>query len=406
MQRLRTILPVNTERLSRYFSQYISQKPDPTQPEGGDGAAVAAPQYMTKQLPITEVRIDWGKMPVDVRFSYGAPETFPFAVVQLFSDEIRGIGENHLPVSDELQQAVSSLLGADARRLDGLLTGIWQQIPQAQREAFSMALYDLVGRASGLPVYTLLGGAQRTVVPLEPCIFPQSPEHAGQCAAKFVAEGFRALKVKIFGELEGDLAIIRAVREALGDEGYLQADANEGYPAAEVSTETMKALEHAGLDAAEDLIDGDLDDLRALRGCSSVQIMPDAPARSLEGVGQILRADAADRIQLHAGQNGTFTQAQAKYWAAASFGVPAFVGGTGYCGIGTAAYHHLATVIGLEGPCGELGGAFDHGMPEDLVQEPLPIEDGHVIVPQTPGLGVELDEQALERHATDHWGTA
>ncbi len=361
---------------------------------------------MTKQLPITAVTMDWGNMPVDVRFSYGAPEAFPFTIVRLRSNQLQGLGEVLTTPSDAVKEAAASLVGADALRLDALLTGVWDEVDQVRREPFSMALYDLVGQASGLPLHTLLGGARRTTVPLMPCIFPESAEHAGQRAAEFVAQGFRALKVKIFGELEGDLAIIRAVREALGADGYVQADANEGYPAAEVTAETMKALAAAGLNAAEDLIDGELSDLRALRGCSSVQIMPDAPARSLEGIHQILRADAADRIQLHAGQQNTLSEAMARYWTATACGVPALVGGTGYCGVGTAAYQQLASVIGLEGPCGELGGAFDHGMPEDLVETPLTIRDGEAILPETPGLGVKLDEEALQRYSTGHWEAA
>ncbi len=342
-------------------------------------------------------------MPVDVHFSFGAPETFPFTIVRLKSNQLQGLGEVLTAPSEALKKAAASLIGADARRLDGLLTGPWDNIHQARREAFSIALYDLVGQAAGLPLHALLGGARRTTVPLMPCIFPQSVKHAGQRATELVAEGFRALKVKIFGKLEGDLAIIQTVREALGDDGYLQADANKGYAAAEVSTETMKALEQAGLDTVEDLIDGDLDDLRALRGCSSVKIMPDEPARTLQGIAEILQAGAADVINLHPNQQGTFSEAKARYWTAAAFGIPALVGGTGYCGVSTAAYQQLAAVIGLDGPCGELGGAFDHGMPEDLVKNPLTVRDGQLILPQTPGLGVELDEEALQRHRTSHW---
>ncbi len=345
---------------------------------------------MSSELPITAVRMDWGEMPVTVRFSYGAPQTFPFTIVRLWSRDRCGIGEVLVPPSDALKEAAASLIGADGRHLDGLLRGCWDDIPQYLREAFSIALYDLVGRAYSIPLHVLLGGAHRSSVPLMPCIFPESPEHAADRAKELAAQGFGSLKVKIFGDLDYDTQIIRGVRTALGADGYVQADANCGYEAVAASPEMLQKLAEAGLDTAEDLIDGTLDQYRSLRGESQVKIMLDKDARGLQDIGQILAADAADVINLHPDQQGSLSEAVARHSAAAAFDIPAVVGGTGYCGIGTAAYQQLAAVIGLAGPCGELGGAFDHGMPEDLVTD-------------SAGLGVELDEAALQRRRSECW---
>jgi len=82
-------------------------------------------------------------------------------------------------------------------------------------------------------------------------------------------------------------------------------------------------------------------------------------------------------------------------------GIPTMVGGTGFFGIGTAAYHHVASVIGLSMPCGELGGSVDHGFEAQLVKRSLPIAGGSVEIPDTPGIGVDVDEQSLVRIATE-----
>ena len=80
---------------------------------------------------------------------------------------------------------------------------------------------------------------------------------------------------------------------------------------------------------------------------------------------------------------------------AQSFGVPVVIGGTGYASVGSAAYQHLTAAAVDDGPCGELGGFFDHGMPRNLVRQTLRVEDGSVEIPDGPGLGVALDEDAV-----------
>ena len=75
-------------------------------------------------------------------------------------------------------------------------------------------------------------------------------------------------------------------------------------------------------------------------------------------------------------------------------------GGEGFLGGGTAAYHHLAAVIGLSFPCGELGGIVDHGFADDIIRAGHPVRDGEVEPSEAPGIGVEIDEESLSKLAT------
>jgi len=59
-------------------------------------------------------------------------------------------------------------------------------------------------------------------------------------------------------------------------------------------------------------------------------------------------------------------------------------------------------VVTPGGPCGELGGFFDHGMPRSLVEAPLPMRDGVVCLPGSPGLGVAVNWEAVSEFEEDH----
>jgi len=356
---------------------------------------------------IDRVRLHRGKMPVDVSFSYGEVGAFDFTIVRLFAGGVEGIGEVVIAANDFLFQFLSSLVGCDARGLDALLPRTENDEERILCEAVSIALYDLVGRVSGLPLYALLGGATDLSVPLMPCIFPRGPEGAAEKAENFFSQGYRYLKTKLVGDLDEDAARVEAIRSVAPVGVRLQGDANEGYKALADACRAVERLAAAGLDVFEDPLEGGVEDYRKLReAASGAKVMADKLSRRTDDLAAVLRAHAADVIGVHPDQPGSLGRALRHVRLAQSFGVPVVIGGTGYTGVGTAAYQHLAAVATPGGPCGELGGFFDHGMPRSLVKAPLPMKDGRVFVPDTPGMGVELDEDALAEFETDRmeWG--
>ena len=95
----------------------------------------------------------------------------------------------------------------------------------------------------------------------------------------------------------------------------------------------------------------------------------DQPARCLASIAEIGRLGAADAINLHPCQQGTNSELIARDKLARSLQMKVIIGGTGFTGPGTQFYQQLAGVFGLDGPCGEIGGMLDHGMPENLLTE-------------------------------------
>ena len=108
----------------------------------------------------------------------------------------------------------------------------------AALSGLDIALWDILGKVAGLPIYRLLGGPFRTRVRAyatgmyltEPAV--DDPGIIAREAAGYVAQGFGAVKVKVGFGLERDLAVVRGVREAIGQEAGLMVDANHAYDAA------------------------------------------------------------------------------------------------------------------------------------------------------------------------------
>lgn len=347
---------------------------------------------------IVHTRIDWGEIPVRVSFSYGKPNTFPFFVVRLRAGNAEGAADVVVPPNPFVEKLLARLVGADARKLDGLLPPPGTDHDRLACEPVSIALHDLVGKLSGLPVHSLLGGAGAKRIPLMPCLFPNSPEEARSGAGKWVSEGYRYLKVKLLGDLEEDLGRVRAIRSVAPADVMLQGDANEGYASLDAAYDAVARLGEAGLDIFEDPLKGGVADYAALcrrRRPGDAKVMVDMLARRTEDLAAVLREGATDVVGIHPVQPGSLTRARHHTRLAQSMGVPVVIGGTGYTGLSPSAYQHLAAVVTPESPCGALGGFFDHGMPRNMARAPLPMREGTVEIPDCPGLGVDLDEDVL-----------
>jgi muconate cycloisomerase len=372
-------------------------------------AAVNVAQWiagLSNRYCIDRVALDHGEMPVSVQFSYGAPPVFAFTIVRLTATDVQGVGEVLVPPNRFLEAYLQNLIGRDARALDSLLPATDDDVDRILCEAVSIALHDLVGRLSGLPVHALLGGAPRRNVPLMPCIFPGSADEAAQKAQHFFSKGFQNLKTKLSGHLHEDLQRVRAIRSVAPQGAELLGDANEGYKTLPDARHAVEALGAAGLDIFEDPLQGQVLDYQKLKATGGARVMVDRLARRTTDLLAVLTAGAADMINIHPDQPGSLTLALHHVRLAQDFGVPVRIGGTGYTGVGTAAYQHLAAVATPGEPCGELGGTVDHGMPAATVVEPLKVDQCHVLLGNTPGLGVELNLQTLEQYGTGHreWG--
>jgi L-alanine-DL-glutamate epimerase-like enolase superfamily enzyme len=348
---------------------------------------------------IESVRITVGDSVCDVRLSSGAIPRYPFGLVRIRAAGCEGVGEGHVRDIEPLAAAARRLVGQDARSLDALLA---PGLSPAIGEALSIALHDLVAKVLAIPFHVLLGGAARQRVPLMPCIFAATPQAAGERAAHFATGGFPGVKLKFFGVTESDLALLEAVRAATPSGRIVLADANCGYRDLETVRKALPRFAAAGLDIAEDLLESTAvdpyRDYAGLCGLTRTRIMLDIGVRREGGLAQAIMRRSGDLINLHPNQQGSVSRAVRRAMTAETMGVATWMGGTGSFGVQAAAWQQLAAVVsGL--PCGEIGGLFDHGFTDDIVVAPYPMTDGAVTLPDAPGLGIDIDEDAVSKMA-------
>src|SRR5690606_21076923 len=111
------------------------------------------------------------------------------------------------------------------------------------KAAIDFAYYDLTGKVLGVPVHVLLGGLVREIVPITHSIglleIPEAVEEVG----KVVSDGIKTIKIKVGVDPDRDVAIVKAIREAVGDGINLCVDANEGYRTPGEAIQTVRRME-------------------------------------------------------------------------------------------------------------------------------------------------------------------
>jgi muconate cycloisomerase len=276
------------------------------------------------------------------------------------------------------------------RRLGAALMG-----NTGAHSAVELALLDLAGRAAGLPAIELVGGARRHAVAPMWLLGNATPaEDAAEARAR-VGEGFRFFKVKVgVKSVEGDVASTLAVREALGPELPICADANCGF-GRDDARHYLEGTRAARLIFLEQPLGfDDLDGLAALARVSPIPLGADEGIHSLADV--VAHADAgAGGISLKLIKLGGMRAAIEAGRVATERGLALNVAAKiAESGIASAAAINLACAV----PSVDWGVSLTHFyLAHDIVKTPLKIADGLVALPDAPGLGVEVDEDAVAR---------
>lgn len=368
-----------------------------------------------KQIEAIPVRVPLAAG-LTTRTAHGDHHTSDYVIVKVHTDEgLVGLGEATVSAlwSGETQKStVAAIRDILAPALDGRdpgqITAIRKQMDfliklnPFTKAAVEMALWDIRGKAAGLPVYQLLGGKLRDAIPTKMMIGAFDPPRARALAERFLGWGFRCLKVKVGLDLPGDLARVRAVREVAGPDVTLTIDANCGWNATTARL-ALEQLRSANLLVAEQPIaPGDNEAMAELRVLGGIPIMADESVFTLTDAWNVLRARAADVISVYPGKNGGVAASIEIAHVAQAAGVACHVGSNLELGIGSAAMLHLAcatpAIDSATYPADILG---PHYHEADLLVQPLELKPDGARVPERPGLGVELDEDQLKRFRVD-----
>ncbi len=293
------------------------------------------------------------------------------------------------------------LIGEDAwmrpalmRRLRTVLHG-----NTGAHSAVEMALLDLAGRASGLPLIDLVGGALRREVAPMWLIGNATPEEDVAQAQAKARDGIRFFKLKVgVKPLDTEIATALAVRAALGPRVPICADANCAFTAA-AARRYLDATREAGLLFLEQPLDpADMKGLAALARTAPVPLGADEGIHSLDDI-EAHAAAGVGGASLKLIKLGGFAAALAAAALCRRLGLVVNVAAKiAESSIGTAATVHLACAVDNIDWGVSLTNFY---LAEDIVRTPLALKDGLVALPLEPGLGVEVDDGAVARLRVD-----
>jgi muconate/chloromuconate cycloisomerase len=264
------------------------------------------------------------------------------------------------------------------------------------RAAVEMALWDLNGRALGVPVHRLLGGRVRDRVPLSWSIAGASPDEEVAEARELLGRGHRIFKVKTAARpLAEDLARVRRLREALGPGAALRVDANQGWDRP-TALRAIRALEPLGLDFVEQpLPRWDAEGLAWLGRRVDVPLMADESCFSPQDAVRLVRLGGVAILGLKVTKSAGLLGSLAVARIAEAAGLGCYVGCMIETSLGTAAYLQVALAAApVTWGCELFGPLLLEG---DVVRAPVRYADGAILALDGPGLGVEVDETALRQ---------
>lgn len=276
------------------------------------------------------------------------------------------------------------------------------------KAALDIAVYDLAGKNLGVPVAALLGGRFRDRIPVCHSLGIMDDDPALDEAEQAVSEGIRTIKVKTGVDGERDVRIVRKLRERLGDEVALRVDANEGYRlVSEAVTITQRMIDEGGIFLCEQPVSGARPCAEVARRVS-VPVMVDESAWTTADILEIAELGAIEAISLYVTKPGGLWRARQQSIVAESVGLISDIGGSIEMGIGNAAnlqlgaatpIAELPSVCPVSAPAGSRDGIAGAYYTDDLITEPFKLEDGSLVVPDGPGLGIEVDEGKIQAYA-------
>lgn len=277
------------------------------------------------------------------------------------------------------------------------------------RSAVDMALYDLVGKARGLPVYKLLGGGHRTEFELLTNLYHKTPEAMAAASEEYVAKGFKGLKIKVGDvllaegwrrdHLENELAKLRAALDVVPRDVYIDADANQGWRSAKWTVSVLERFAgHDNLSIEQPLGYADLEGAAFVRAHARVPVILDESVWSPEAAMQIIRMGACDRIVLKLNRLGGFFPAQQTIAICEAAAVGVSVDTNPYTIVGDTACCHIAATTKYAYPVDCEGHvSFLHLGEPSPFRGGITFKAGHAKLPDAPGLGVDADWPELER---------
>lgn len=262
------------------------------------------------------------------------------------------------------------------------------------KAAVEMAAWDMAARAEGVSLSEKVGGT-RTRVPVGVSVgIKHDDAELHEQVAGFIDDGYSRVKIKI--KPGRDLEVLSGLRSAFPDTDFM-ADANSAYTLEDI--DRLKEFDALDLMMIEQpLRYDDIHHHARLQAAIETPVCLDESIKTDADAELALQLEACKIINIKPGRVGGFAESKRIHDRMREAGLPVWCGGMLESGVGRAHNVALASLPGFELP-GDIS-ASQRYWARDVVSPEFVVEDGHMAVPQGPGIGVEVDKERIEALTT------
>jgi L-alanine-DL-glutamate epimerase-like enolase superfamily enzyme len=285
------------------------------------------------------------------------------------------------------------ILGLDPRRLLDVERAMDLALPGHlyAKSPIDMACWDIAGQAAGLPIADLMGGGSRTPRPIASSIGAKTIADTRTVMERYRQRGYIAHSVKIGGDVAADIARIEDVEANRRPDEIILYDVNRGWTRQQ-ALRVLSATEHLNIMVEQP---GEtLDDIAAIAGKHATPVSVDESLMTLQDAARIAQDGVAEIFGIKLNRVGGLTKAARMRDIALAHGIDMFVMATGGSVLADAEALHLAATI-PDANCHAVWACQDM-LTIDIAGGRGPRNiNGHLHLPEAPGLGVHPDEDAL-----------
>lgn len=358
--------------------------------------------------------------------SKGAADTFSLGgnrklavIIEVFTnDGLIGLGEA-IPTFPEMEfeaakmlidSAKPLLVGEDASNVGPItkklyaaynLTHFHIHASNWAWNAIEMALWDLVGKRCGKPLYKIWGGAFRKKIPYYGSI-PRTPglttEEVAKQSRELVNRGFKTLFIKVGLDEEEDIECVKAMRESVGYKSNIKirVDANQSWTPGQ-AIQMINRLGKYDLEFVDQpVLMYNLEGLARVRNAVNVPVSSHESSWTFYDALNVIKRGVADVIHVDPRWDAGFTGARITAGIAEAAGLPVLTHSYYELGIAQCAYMHLIASCPNFILANQSG--YDSLIDDVIMGGRLEFKDGCMDLPEKPGIGVELDPQRVEKY--------
>ncbi len=293
------------------------------------------------------------------------------------------------------------LIGADPTRIEALMQAADHAVvgePEA-KAAMEMALFDILGQASGLPVAELLGGRCRDEIPLSFSVADPDFDRDMDTVKRLYGEGLRLFKMKTgFAGHAVDLQRMTRFRREIPADAELRIDYNQGMVAHDAIRQ-LRDVEAFKPTFIEQPVPGhQRAALAEIARALDTPVLADESVFSPADALQVASQRTADLVSIKIMKHGGMLAGRKVSAICEAAGIACYGGDMFETGIAHLAGTHMIAAT----PNISLGCEFyqaTYFLERDLLAEPFPVRNGKVVVPRAPGLGLKVDEDRVRHYA-------